>query len=247
MDKIYDLLVCPENTTKEELDKFVEIGQELNLSGLCFCFKGESIKEADNMKSIVETMKRSKKTKMEIFFGIIISEAKKEKMIQKINLFRNMADIIAVKALNSPMQRAICENKKTDLLIRNYVVAPESHKEGYFDKIMTDLCKKNNVANTILFSDLITFYKTKRANYIKFVKSDLMLFNKRKAPFVVVSAAKTPSELRDAYSLLSIVKIFEKDNEYRKTIGNNSVNIIEKIKAKMSENYISEGINTKNI
>ncbi len=84
--------------------------------------------------------------------------------------------------------------------------------------------------------------RTKRAKYLNFVKTDLKLFRKQKAPIVVVSAAKSPRELKDEYSLLSIIKIFEKDSEFVKSVGNNTEKIIEKIKEKKSKDYISEGI-----
>ncbi|RLG14997.1 MAG: hypothetical protein DRN66_00545 [Candidatus Nanohalarchaeota archaeon] len=244
MDKIYDLAVFPKKNNEAELNEFAKIGEKLNLAGLCFCFEAENIKEAEKAKALVE--KAKKKTELELFFGIILCEGKKGKLIQKAGMFRNMADIIAAKALTPESQRAICESKSIDLLIRNYTLDPNLGKDGYFDKIMADLCRKNNVANTILFSDLISLYRTKRANYLNFVKNDLKIFRKAKSPLVVVSGAKHPMELRGVYSLLSVVKIFENDNEFRKIIGENSINMIGKIKNKKSRNYIRDGIKLKN-
>ena len=242
MKKIYDLFVIPENYSESGLNEFVKTAQELGLAGLCFCFDSGSKSKIEEAKEAIQQLKKNKNKDCEIFFGVIINETKKEKMIQKINQFRNSVDIIAAKAVNAEMQRAICENEKIDLLIRNYTFENESQKESYFDKIMTNLCKKNNIANTILFSDLTTIMRTKRAKYLNFVKTDLKLFRKQKAPIVVVSAAKSPRELKDEYSLLSIIKIFEKDSEFVKSVGNNTEKIIEKIKEKKSKDYISEGI-----
>ena len=242
MNKIYDLIVTPQKQNIGELKEFTKIGERLNLRGLCFCFMTENIKDAKKAKELIE--EANKETKLELFFGIILC-CEKNKLMQKAQMFREIADIIAAKALTFKEQRAICESKIIDLLIRNYTINPGIGKSGYFDKIMADLCRKNNVANTILFSDITALYRTKRVNYLNFIKNDLKIFRKAKAPVIVASAAICPEELRDEYSLLCIVKIFENDNEFRKRIGNFSVDIITKIKNKRSRDYICKGIKLK--
>ena len=227
MGKIYDLFVVPQNYNKSTINEFIKTAEKLDLNGLCFCFEIKDLIEAKKIKEILYSFKTKKKPKINILFGIIINEIHKNKLYQKINLFRNIADLLIAKATSPEIQRSICEAKKIDLLIRNYAINLELQKYGYFDVAMTNLCKKNNIANIIIFSDLIVLYRQKRSNYLKFIKADLKLFRKKKAPIIVASGAKTFFELRDKYSLLSIINIFERDDEFRDRICKTTKEIAE--------------------
>lgn len=215
--------------------EMVRMAERLELDTICIA---DAIDTADRL---VEAKKEiaSIRTTVNVLLGVEIMAKNTQDLANKVNRFRDIADIIIVSGGDIDINRAACENPKVDVLAH-----PEfKRKDSGLDHVIAAAAAKNRVAIELNFRSFLHASGRARTYLLASMERNAMLCKKFGAPIIVASAAESTWEMRAGKELSALAYLAGMDVE-------NAVNsvssipefIVRHVKEVKSPEFVAPGI-----
>ncbi|VVB60924.1 Ribonuclease P protein component 3 [uncultured archaeon] len=198
----------------DSIPEMVKMAERLELDTICIA---DAIETPDQFMQIKKEIAALKST-VNILLGVEIIAKNLQDMANKVNRFRELADIIIVSGGDLDINRAACENPKVDILAH-----PESkRKDSGLDHVMVAAAAKNKVAIELNFRSFLYSTGRQRAYLLSGMQRNAMLCKKFDAPLIVTSAAENIWEMRAGKDLSTLAYLCGMDVE-------NAINTVSSI------------------
>ncbi len=198
----------------DDVPEIVKMAERLELDTICIADAVDTIDKFMQIKKEIAELKST----VNILLGVEIVAKNPQDMANKVNRFREPADIVIVSGGDIDINRAACENPKVDILAH-----PEyKRKDSGLDHVMAAAAAKNKVAIELNFRSFLHATGRQRAYLLAGMQRNAMLCKKFDAPIVVTSAAQNTWEMRAGKDLSTLAYICGMDVE-------NAINTVSSI------------------
>jgi len=197
MSRYFDLHVTTRHSFgKETVDALARMAERLELDTICIADAMDGAEDLALIKKEISSVKCNVK----ILLGIEIKAKTVSDLANKVNKFRDSADIIIVSGGDLDINRAACENPKVDILAH-----PEyMRKDSGLDHVMVAAAAKNNVAIELNFRSYLHSFGRIRSHILSRMQRNVILCRKFKAPLIVTSGAQTIHDMRAGRELATL-------------------------------------------
>jgi ribonuclease P/MRP protein subunit RPP1 len=166
-------------------------------------YKDDLIAEVDDI------LKENPRKIISIEFGIEIN-AKNQNEVYKIpQKFRNKCKYISVLGGDLKINRAVCENRRIDVLSRPYL----NSRECGINQVLAKEAYRNNVAIEIVFNDILSSYLSYRSKIMAHFREIIKLHKKFKFPLIVSSGSSSIWDIRSPKDISAIFKSLDLSEE----------------------------------
>lgn len=217
------------------IEEMVKTAEKLNFSTFAIVDMLETKKELDVIKKDISSIK----TNINVLVGVEIKANDTTELQNKINLFRDLVDIIVISGGDLNINRAAVENPKVDILAH-----PEyKRRDSGLDHVMMKSAADNFVAIELNFREYLHTYRKTRSHVLNHMRRNVGLALQFNAPIITTSAAESIWDLRAGRELSSLAYICGLDREQAiKTVTLTPEQIISKVKAVKSPEFIASGV-----
>ena len=152
----------------------------------------------------------------DVFTGALVKEHTKEGMRKSVRGARKAVELVVVAGGNPEINRAACEMPEVDILLHPWgsaisVMGPKGQSglrsDSGMDNVMARLAAKNGVAIGFGFNEMLRSNKRARVQLMANMLEAAGLVRKAKAPFVLTSEAREPSDIRAPGDIASFGRI----------------------------------------
>ncbi len=211
------------------------MAERLELDTICIA---DAIETADKLTEAKKEI-ASIKTSVNVLLGVEIIAKNTQDLANKVNRFRDIADIIMVSGGDIEINRAACENPKVDILAH-----PEfKRKDSGLDHVIVAAAAKNRVAIELNFRSFLHASGRQRAYLLASMQRNSMLCKKFGAPVIVTSAAENIWEMRAGKDLSTLAYLAGMDVENAiTTVSTIPEFIIRRVKEIKSPEFVIPGV-----
>ena len=222
---------------KSSLEQLASTAKQLGYTGICFA---EYFKNFDQIKKLYEQIEKIKKSVgIEIFLGF---EARNRKEVDTLSNIRRKFDVLLVRGGDLELNRYACETPEVDILTH-----PEYERfDSGLNHVLLKLAAKNNVAIEINFREILITSKNTRSRVLFNMEQNIRLAKKYRVPIILCSGAVSHFELRSPECLISMANQLELElNKAKNSISKVPEKILNQIKERKGENWVSPGVKIK--
>ena len=222
---------------KSSLEQLASTAKQLGYTGICFA---EYFKNFDQIKKLYEQIEKIKKSVgIEIFLGF---EARNRKEVDTLSNIRRKFDVLLVRGGDLELNRYACETPEVDILTH-----PEYERfDPGLNHVLLKLAAKNNVAIEINFREILITSKNTRSRVLFNMEQNIRLAKKYRVPIILCSGAVSHFELRSPECLISMANQLELElNKAKNSISKVPEKILNQIKERKGENWVSPGVKIK--
>jgi ribonuclease P/MRP protein subunit RPP1 len=219
---------------QSSLEQLASTAKELGYNGIGFA---EYFKSFDQIKNLYEKIEKIKKiVGMDIFLGF---EARDSKELERLVGIRKKFDILLVRGGDIDLNRTACETPEVDILTH-----PEYERfDPGMNHVLLRLAKKNNVAIEMNFREILITSKHTRSRTLRNIEQNITVAKKCHAPIILCSGAISHFELKSPDCMISLAsQIGLEISEARNSLSIIPGNILDQIKERKNERWISPGI-----
>lgn len=163
-----------------------------------------------------EAQEKAKSPGMDVSVGVIVKEARKEKVRRIVKDIRKSVELIFVAGGDPEVNRIACEMPEVDVLLHPWGSAisimgarGESglRTDSGMDSVMARLAAKNRVAIGFGFNEMLRSNKRARVQLMSNMLDAAKLARKAGVPFVLTAEAREPMDMRAPGDLMSFGRI----------------------------------------
>lgn len=202
----------------EDPKAVVSMAEKLGLSGVCILAEDGDFK--------------APKGKVSVARGLLIDEKNPETMKKSVRKNRNDFEVIAVIGRDERMNRITAETSGVDILIPSH--------ETKIDVVMAKEARKRNIRIALDFSALLHSSLEDRGETFSQMMKNAQSVKKCKAPFVIISGAKSEYGMRSQSELTSFGKLLGFDEASVKASMGSA--LIDENRKRLSGKWVMPGV-----
>ncbi len=233
--KFYDLHVHTHFSEGESsLEDFARMAKKLGYSGFASVYYVDKLDELEELKQ--EALALGKKYGLDIAIGF---KARNLKELRKLVRRRKSYELLFVKGGNLRLNRKAVETPEVDVLTH-----PEAGRnDPGLNHVMARLAAKNNVAIELNFRQILISSKKSRSKILAFMRRNLNLCVKYKAPVIVTSGAYSHWEMKHPLVLSSLAVSLGLDvGNAKKLVSKVPRLLLLTARERLDENWIMPGV-----
>lgn len=216
----------------------IEMAEKLGWDAICLA--GE-FKDTQSFKKFAEEAEKLKKGGAELYVGAVISDNIAEKARKAVEC----ADLIIAEGKNEEACRQAAESHEVDLLLspEGYVENDlTDYRNSGLDHVTMKSMADRKTAYGIRFADILNSYGSRRIQLLGRIRQNIQLALKYKTPVIAVSGASSEYELRAPREIIAYLSYLGLGDAAKKTVTENPLKLIKKIKDRSNPNVITEGV-----
>lgn len=215
--------------------EIIRQAERLELHTIAITDQLETKAEFDNLRA--EAAAAS--PKIQVLLGVEIKAENAAEMIEKVNKWRDVTDIIVVAGGNVDVNKAACSDGRVNILAH-----PErKRKDSGLDYVLAAEAAKNGVAIELNFREYLQTYGKLRSHILAHMRTNAMLATHYKAPLIVNSGAQSRWEMRAGRELAALANICGLDREQAvRAVTLTPQDLVAKIRAAKTPGRIAPGV-----
>lgn len=239
MRKYFDLHVTSNHSFgSNTIEEMISRAEKLELAGIAIVDMIDTKAELDSIKAEIAAVK----TPVQVLCGIEIKAENPSELVEKINKWRDIVDILAVSGGNILINKEACENPKVSFLAH-----PDyKRKDSGIDHVLAAAAARNFVAIELNFREYLHVYGKLRTHILGHMRTNAFLAQHFKAPLIVASAAQSVWDMRAGRELATLAYLCGLDREQAvRAVSMTPEEIIAKVRRATAPGFVAPGVETR--
>lgn len=181
---------------RSTVEEMVRRAEKLDIDHLGFC---DYLTDIDQLAELKEAMD-AVETDIDLHHGVKVRADDKQELHDKVSLFRDSVEVVAVHGGDSEINRLAAEDKRVDVLCH-----PEfkRHDSGV-DHVIAKAAANNRVAIELNFRSVLQTYGKLRANIMHGQRRNIRLASHFDAPLILNSGAQAVEDMRKPRDMVGL-------------------------------------------
>lgn len=170
-------------------------------------FSPEKYEEASEYKDdliadLRDILTENPRNKIGLEFGVEIKPRNQNDLHKISRKFRDKTKLISVLGCDLGINRAVCENRRIDVLSRPYF----KQRSCGINHVLAKEAFENNVAIELCFNDILSSYLSYRAKIMAHFREIIKLHQKFKFPLIITTGSSSIWDIRSPRDISAVFK-----------------------------------------
>ncbi|MEM2026204.1 MAG: RNase P subunit p30 family protein [Candidatus Bathyarchaeia archaeon] len=229
-----DLHLCPPINQPERVKSLLERSAALGYSVVGLNFPVNADKE-----SVENARKICRDLSLDLVVRVDLTPRNSRELLNTLSDVRRRFEVVAVYCNTREVALQAAKDRRVDLLL----FSPSEPKKHFFGTSEAKLASEKTAALEVNIAPLIYLEGKPRINMMSVLRREVLVARDFKVPIVLSSGANSPNMLRRPEDYAFFSHIIGLDiNSAKKALSENPMNIVERNRKKLSEDYVCPGV-----